>query len=57
MTQRTAHARTADVDRPYRGRRMSWAEFYALRPDRRPANDNEVARLTEPAKRSSHPKS
>lgn len=29
-----------DTDRPYRGRRLTWAEFYALRPDRRPANDN-----------------
>ncbi len=29
-----------DTARPYRGRRMSWAEFYRLRPDRRPANDD-----------------
>jgi hypothetical protein len=31
-------------DRPYRGRRISWAEFYAQRPDLRPANDNLVDR-------------
>lgn len=39
--KRTAHAHTADNDRPYRGRRLTWAEFYQLRPDRKPANDNE----------------
>lgn len=27
-------------DRPLRGRRLSWEEFYELRPDLRPANDN-----------------
>lgn len=32
-----------DLDRPYRGRRLTWAQFYELRPDRRPANDNETA--------------
>jgi hypothetical protein len=26
--------------RPYRGRRLTWEQFYALRPDLRPANDN-----------------
>ena len=30
-----------DTDRPYRGRRISWEEFYRCRPDLRPANDNE----------------
>lgn len=29
-----------DNDKPYRGRRMSWREFYQLRPDLRPDNDN-----------------
>lgn len=33
----------SDTDRPNRGRRMTWAEFYRLRPDRRPANDNQRA--------------
>jgi hypothetical protein len=30
-------------DRALRGRRLTWQEFYQLRPDRRPvaANDNE----------------
>lgn len=32
-----------DLDRPFRGRRLTWAQFYDLRPDRRPANDNDVA--------------
>lgn len=27
-------------DGAYRGRRISWAEFYKLFPDRRPVNDN-----------------
>lgn len=39
MTKAKAHAHTADTDRPYRGRRITWAE---MRPDRRPANDNEL---------------
>lgn len=29
-----------DLDRPYRGRRLTWQQFYELRPDRKPANDN-----------------
>lgn len=28
-------------ERPLRGRRLSWEEFYAMRPDLRPANDNQ----------------
>ncbi|MEI5680652.1 hypothetical protein AAAK29_19295 [Mesorhizobium sp. CCNWLW179-1] len=31
----------ARYDGAFRGRRLSWQEFYALRPDLRPANDNE----------------
>lgn len=34
-------ADNARHDGAYRGRRLSWKEFYALRPDLRPANDNE----------------
>lgn len=30
----------SDIDRPYRGRRLSWREFYALRPDLKADNDN-----------------
>lgn len=30
-----------DSTRPYRGRRLSWSEFYALRPDLKADNDNE----------------
>ena len=26
--------------KPYRGRRLSWSEFYSIRPDLKPANDN-----------------
>ncbi len=41
MTNRgTAYARTSDADRPILGRRLTWQEFYQMRPDRRPANDN-----------------
>lgn len=29
-----------DSDRPFLGRRLSWEEFYRMRPDRRPANEN-----------------
>jgi hypothetical protein len=43
MTKTTHYARTADADRPVLGRRLSWEEFYQLRPDRRPANDNTKA--------------
>jgi hypothetical protein len=32
--------RPATFDGAYRGRRLSWKEFYALRPDLRPANDD-----------------
>lgn len=28
-------------NRAYRGRRISWREFFKIRPDRKPANDNE----------------
>ena len=38
--RRPSQSPAANTDRPYRGRRISWAEFYAMRPDRRPANDN-----------------
>jgi len=38
--RRPSQRPAADTDRPYRGRRISWTEFYALRPDRRPANGN-----------------
>lgn len=32
-----------DSAKPYRGRRMTWQEFWRLRPDRKPANDNQTA--------------
>lgn len=32
---------TPDPDRPLRGRRISWREFYAMRPDLRSDNDNQ----------------
>lgn len=31
---------TPETDRPYRGRRITWREFYALRPDLKGDNDN-----------------
>jgi hypothetical protein len=34
-------------DRPCRGRRLSWREFYALRPDLKADNDNAVPRDLE----------
>lgn len=37
-----------ESSRPYRGRRVSWAEFYALRPDLRPGNDNALANCVLP---------
>lgn len=36
----TTEAATAKFDGAYRGRRLSWAELYKLRPDLKPANDN-----------------
>ncbi|MER8783367.1 hypothetical protein NKH60_19330 [Mesorhizobium sp. M1006] len=41
-TRSTSVTSTDESTKPYRGRRMSWKEFYALRPDLRPANDNEM---------------
>lgn len=38
--RRSHHSADPETDHPFRGRRLSWAEFYALRPDLRPANDN-----------------
>ncbi|QYO75326.1 hypothetical protein [Devosia salina] len=40
MTTKRAANPAATTDRPFRGRRMTWQEFWQLRPDRRPANDN-----------------
>lgn len=37
----------SDTDKPYRGRRLSWREFYAMRPDLRPDNDNDDVREAE----------
>lgn len=34
-------AATARHDGVYRGRRLSWREFFAIRPDLRPANDDQ----------------
>lgn len=39
LDNRTAAA-TARHDGAYHGRRLSWKEFYSLRPDLKPANDN-----------------
>lgn len=36
-----AEAAKAKFDGAYRGRRLSLREFYSIRPDLRPANDNE----------------
>lgn len=35
----TAEA-VSESAKPFRGRRLTWQQFYALRPDLRPANDN-----------------
>ncbi|MGX9574076.1 hypothetical protein [Mesorhizobium sp. f-mel] len=47
-----------ETARPFRGRRMSWREFYALRPDLEPVNDNadqdSLRRLGAPATVASH---
>lgn len=32
-----------ETDRPLRGRRLSWEEFYRVRPDLKPTNDNQNA--------------
>jgi hypothetical protein len=31
-----------EPDRPFRGRRLTWQQFFEVRPDRRPANDNQA---------------
>ncbi len=45
-TRTTSDSAVSETARPYRGRRLSWREFYQLRPDRRPAaaNDNQDQR-------------
>lgn len=45
----TTASSVGDSSRPYRGRRLSWAEFYQLRPDLKPANDNHSKGKTEAA--------
>ncbi|WP_394891097.1 hypothetical protein ACG873_07175 [Mesorhizobium sp. AaZ16] len=37
----TGREPASESARPYRGRRLSWKEFYRERPDLRPDNDNE----------------
>ena len=39
-TRSTGRNPVSDANRPFRGRRITWTEFYELHPDRRPANDN-----------------
>lgn len=46
----TTAAPTAKHDGAYRGRRLSWTEFYALRPDLKPAKDNRQASDERPAR-------
>lgn len=46
----TSVTSTSESAKPYRGRRMSWEEFYALRPDLLADNDNE--QRTEEAARA-----
>lgn len=36
----TGRDSVGDSTKPFRGRRISWREFYSLRPDLRPENDN-----------------
>ena len=36
----TSREPASESARPFRGRRLSWAEFYRERPDLRPDNDN-----------------
>ncbi|MBP1848487.1 hypothetical protein J2046_006783 [Rhizobium petrolearium] len=43
-----------DTDRPFRGRRLSWEQFYAERPDLRPANDNHDAILMPDNRKEVH---
>ena len=40
LARSTSSTPTTESARPYRGRRVSWEEFYSLRPDLKPANDN-----------------
>jgi hypothetical protein len=38
----TSRDPASDSAKPYRGRRLSWAEFFRERPDLRPDNDNDA---------------
>lgn len=41
FTRTTSREPASESARPFRGRRLSWAEFFKERPDLRPANDNQ----------------
>ena len=41
LARSTSKTTTTEFAKPFKGRRLSWTEFYQLRPDLRPANDNE----------------
>lgn len=42
VSRTTSSLDVTEAAKPYRGRRMSWAEFYREREDLQPANDNEA---------------
>ena len=53
IDQDTSRAAEATHDGAVRGRRISWATLYRLRPDLKPANDNAIA-IVEAGREPAH---
>jgi hypothetical protein len=44
----------SDSDKPYRGRRLSWAEFHRLQADRKADNDDDEQPPATPHRTTTH---
>jgi hypothetical protein len=50
----TSREPASNSARPFRGRRMTWNEFYRERPDLRPDNDNDQREATAKSSEPDH---
>ncbi len=53
-TRTTSREPASEAARPFRGRRLSWKEFYRERPDLRPDNDNDQREATAKSSEPDH---